>query len=72
MVEVASGVGLNVRCDGVDVSEDVDLHDGGDDSRGLDGAGLDGRLVTVSPGFAKSSGKTSQTVSHSFSISAVI
>ena len=34
--------------------------------------GLDGRLVTVSPGFAKSSGKTSLTVSHSFSISAVI
>ena len=39
MVEVASGVGLNVRYDGVDVSEDVDLHDGGAESRGLDGAG---------------------------------
>ena len=39
VVEVASCVGLNVRCGGVDVSEDVDLHDGGGDSRGLDGAG---------------------------------
>ena len=38
MVEVASSVGLNVRGGGVDVSEDVDSHDG-DDSRGLDGAG---------------------------------
>ena len=32
--------------------------------------GLDGGFVTGSPGFAKSSGKTSHTVSDSFSISA--
>ena len=31
---------------------------------------LDGWCVTGSPGFVESSGKTSQTVSHSFSISA--
>ena len=31
--------------------------------------GLDGGFVTGSPGFAESSGKTSQTVFHSFSIS---
>ena len=31
--------------------------------------GLEGGCVTGSPGFAESSGKTSQTVFHSFSIS---
>ena len=34
--------------------------------------GLDGGFVTGSPGFLESSGKTSQTVSHSFSISAMM
>ena len=34
--------------------------------------GLDGRCVTGFPGFVESSGKTSQTVSHSFSISAAM
>ena len=34
--------------------------------------GLDGGFVTGSPGFAESSGKTSQTVSYSFSISAAM
>ena len=33
---------------------------------------LDGWCVTGSPGFVESSGKTSQTVSHSFSISAAM
>ena len=33
---------------------------------------LDGWCVTGSPGFVESSGKTSQTVSHSLSISAAI
>ena len=34
--------------------------------------GLNGGFVAGSPGFVESSGKTSQTVSHSFSISAAI
>ena len=34
--------------------------------------GLDGGLITGSPGFEESSAKTSQTVSHSFSISAAM
>ena len=33
---------------------------------------IDSGFVTGSPGFAKSSGKTSQTVSHCFSISAAM
>ena len=63
-------MGLNVRGGDVDISEAVDLHGVGDDGRGLVGAGA--RWWVSSPGFAKSSGKTSQTVSHSFSISAVM
>ena len=34
--------------------------------------GLDGRCITGFPGFVESSGKTSQTVSHSFFISATM
>ena len=34
--------------------------------------GLNGGFVAGSPGFVESSGKTSQTISHSFSISAAI
>ena len=34
--------------------------------------GLDGGFVAGSPGFVQSSGKTSQTFSHSFSISTVM
>ena len=43
---------------------------GEDDSLG--GGELNGGFVTGSPGFAESSGKTSQTVSYSFSISAAM
>ena len=52
---------------GVGISEAADLSDAGDDGRGLGGG-----FVTGSPGFAGSSGKTFQTVSNSFSISAVM
>ena len=52
------------------VSENADLSGGGDDAWVLEGLG--GGFVTGSPGFAESSGKTSQTVYHSFSISAAM
>ena len=61
-------MGLNVRGGGVAASESADLSGGGDDGGGLGGGRLDGRFVTGSPGSAESSGKTSRTVSHSFSI----
>ena len=53
----------------MDVSEDADLGGGGDDSVHLGGERLDGGFVTGSPRFVESSGKTSQTVSHFFSVS---
>ena len=54
---------------GSDVGEDADISDGADlCDGGKDGLGF----VTGSPVFAESSGKMSQTVSHSFSISAAI
>ena len=46
------------------------MNGGGDDAWVLEGLG--GGFVTGSPEFAQSSGKTSQTVSHSFSISAMM
>ena len=62
-------MGLSVGGGGVDVSEGADLGGGGDDSAHLRGEGLDGGFVTGSPRFVESSGKTSQTVSHFFSVS---
>ena len=49
----------------------VDLS-GGDDVKAWVVEGIDGGFITGSPGFAESSEKTSQTVSHSFSISATM
>ena len=70
VVEVAWGGGLSVGGGGVYVSENADLSGGGDDAWVLEGLG--GGFITGSPGFAESSGKTSQTVYHSFSISAAM
>ena len=61
---------MSVGGGGVYVSENADLSRGGDDAWVLEGLG--GGFITGSPGFAESSGKTSQTVYHSFSISATM
>ena len=65
MVAGAKGVGLSVGGGNADVSEDTDL------SEVADGESLGGYhgFVTGSRGVLESSEKTSQTVSHSFSIS---
>ena len=70
VVEVAWGVGLSVGGGSAGVSGDADLNGGGDD--GLGDGGVNGGFLADSPGFVESSGKTSQTVSYSFSISAAM
>ena len=66
------GLGVGGGGGGVDVREGADLSGAGDDGSGLGGGGLDGWFVKGSPGFAESSGKTSETVSNTFSISAAM
>ena len=63
-------MGLRVGGGGVDFSEDADLSGVGDNGLGVEG--LDVMFVTGYPGFAESSGKTSQTVPNSFSIFAAM
>ena len=63
-------VGLSVGGGGADVSEDADLSGGGDD--GLGGGGAKWLARCRFSRVVESSGKTSQTVSQSFSISAAI